>query len=93
MQPKLTGWRKLGFELVLISMDNVDELAAYVTDRKLDVTVLMDSKRQVSPKLYGVTGYPTTVFVDRQGIVRRISVGWSPTALDKFTNAVVDLTK
>ena len=74
-------------------MDNVDELAAYVTDRRLDATVLVDSNRQVSPNLYSVTGYPTTVFVDRQGIVRRISVGWGPTALDKFTNAVIDLTK
>ena len=73
-------------------MDDVKELTAYVNDQKLDTPILLDAKRLVGPKIYGVTGYPTTIFVDKLGIVRRVSVGWGPTALDKFNNLVTELT-
>jgi peroxiredoxin len=93
LQPHLKEWRELGFELVLVTMDDVKELTTYVSDQKLDTPILLDTKRQVSPRLYKVTGYPTTVFVDKQGIVRRVSVGWGPASLDKFNNLVTELTK
>ena len=93
LQPKLKEWRNLGFELVLVSMDTAKELTAYVNDRKLDAPVLLDPKGEVSIKAYKVEGIPQTVFVDKQGIVRKISVGWGSSSLAEFEKIVKDLTK
>ncbi len=93
MQPKLADWRKLGFELVLVSMDSAKDLATYVKDRKLDAPVLLDPKGEVSIKTYKVEGIPQTVFVDKQGVVRKVSVGWGSSSLAEFDRLVKELTK
>lgn len=93
LQPKLKDWRKLGFELVLVSMDSVKELTTYVNAQKLDAPILLDPKGQVSINTYNVSGIPKTVFVDKQGIVRKISVGWGSSSLAEFERLVKELTK
>ena len=93
LQPKLTDWRKLGFELVLVSMDSAKDLTAYVKDRKLDAPILLDPKGEVSIKAYKVEGIPQTVFVDKQGVVQKISVGWGTSSLAEFERLVKELTK
>jgi len=93
LQPKLAEWRNLGFELVLVSLSPVQELTTYVNDLKLDAPVLLDPQFKVVIDAYEVQGTPRTVFVDKQGIVRKISVGWDPSSLAEFEKTVEDLTK
>jgi len=49
-------------------------IAAYVDNNAIQYPVVLDSARDVS-RLYGVSGVPTTFFIDRQGRIVRKHVG------------------
>ena len=63
--------------LVLLGV-NVGESKAQVTTFKLEnnltFTFLLDSQRTVDRE-YAIRGYPTTFFIDRDGIIRAIKIG------------------
>ena len=53
-----------------------------------DLLVASDPTNQMS---YGATGLPTTVLIDRKGIVRYIETGTSKTRLAELHEAIVKL--
>ena len=49
-------------------------VGAFLDKTKLPLNVLLDSRKE-TVKRYGISGYPTTVIIGKDGIVRRVLVG------------------
>ena len=65
-----------GFDIIGISGDrDKDTLAAFVKERKMGWPQVFDGDLGEDSvlKLYGVTAFPTTVLVDRKGVVRAVN--------------------
>ena len=65
-----------GFEIIGISGDrDKDALAAFVKERKMEWPQVFDGDLGDDSvlKLYGVTAFPTTVLLDRKGVVRSLN--------------------
>lgn len=56
--------------------EEVTDVRQFINDNHYSFHVLLDPKGEVGNK-YGVRGIPTMVVVDKQGIVRRTTVGFS----------------
>lgn len=71
-------WSERG--LVLLTIDVGESTATvkdFVAKNKLTLPVLLDTKRSVAQK-YAVTAYPTTFFIDREGMVKQKIIGAFP---------------
>jgi len=55
-------------------MEERADVRAYAEDMGMEFPILLDSQGAVADRYY-VRGIPTTVFIDRDGIVRRIHAG------------------
>jgi thiol-disulfide isomerase/thioredoxin len=105
--PSLKEWKQdfasEGFEILGVTRyyglvngmraDNPSEIAhlkAFRLKEELpyDFVVARDQSIQ---NLYGATGLPTAVLIDRKGIVRYIETGTSPTRLDELRQMIVKL--
>ena len=65
--------------LVVLAIDNtqldvVEDVRAFVREFQMPFPVLLDEEGAAT-KAFGVLGLPTSVFVDRDGIVRGVNVG------------------
>ena len=63
------GYRDQGLVLIGIHCDDPAKGAAKVTSMQIAYPVANDVQEQTQ-KAYGVQGYPTTVVIDRKGIIR-----------------------
>jgi peroxiredoxin len=70
----------------LTESDDRDLIGPYREELGLTFPILLDLKSQVSGDLYRVLGLPTSVFIDRSGIVREIYIGALP--LDELEGKV-----
>ncbi len=57
-----------------LEFDELSSVQAFVKQYKYEFPTLLDAKSDVF-KLYQVPGYPTSFFVDRNGVVRDIVIG------------------
>lgn len=84
MRPFIREWKEAGLELVLISRDDPGTLARLVERNGLqDITVLLDPKGEVM-RVYRVKGLPETLFIDRTGVLRHVSVGYGKGSLEEY---------
>jgi cytochrome c biogenesis protein CcmG/thiol:disulfide interchange protein DsbE len=60
--------------LGLNQAESAETMAAYARDHGLTYPLLIDRDMKVN-NLYGVLNLPTTVFIDRNGIVREVLIG------------------
>ena len=66
-----------GEGLVLLAInigESQDKVASFKQSNNLTFTMLLDSQEAVTLK-YDVTGYPTTFFIDKDGIIRAKKLG------------------
>ncbi|TVS14686.1 MAG: TlpA family protein disulfide reductase [Gammaproteobacteria bacterium] len=71
-------YEALGFTLLGVNVEQDSNLAdRFLADVPVSFPILLDPQEQVS-KLYQVPAMPTTVIIDRQGIVRYIHYGFRP---------------
>lgn len=54
--------------------DDPLEVAKFVSQKQLEFPILLDASGRVA-RLYQVQALPTTFFIDRQGIIRNVTVG------------------
>jgi cytochrome c biogenesis protein CcmG, thiol:disulfide interchange protein DsbE len=57
------------------SEDTLTDIKNYVKDQKLTFPILLDDGGNVSRGEYAMLGRPTSFFIDRKGILRRIQIG------------------
>lgn len=92
LQKALDRFGKAGFEILSLNQGEGREQAQhFMDDHGYTFHVLLDSGTAVASQ-YGVDGIPTTVLIDKKGIVRRITVGYSGDG-DKLQKAVENLLK
>jgi peroxiredoxin len=86
-------YSKLGFTLIGINVEP-DSKAANDWLRQTPVTfpILYDTDSKVS-KLYGVSGMPSTVIVDRKGTVRMIHRGYKAGDEQDYLNSIRTLMR
>ena len=70
---KDTGFTILGINLTF--QDALPEIVAFVEEFKMTFPVLLDETGEVTTQKYRLLGLPMSVFVDRQGAIRRIHIG------------------
>ncbi len=70
----------------LTESDDRDLVGPYREELALTFPILLDLESKVSGELYRVLGLPTSVFIDRSGIVREIYIGAIP--LDELESKV-----
>jgi cytochrome c biogenesis protein CcmG, thiol:disulfide interchange protein DsbE len=64
-----------GLQVLAVDYDEpVDDVAAFGKELGLSFPLLLDPSAEVQ-NLYQVRGYPSSYFVDRQGIIRAIQIG------------------
>ena len=67
-----------GFTILAINLtfqDALQEIAAFVEEFKMTFPVLLDETGEVTTQKYRLLGLPMSVFVDRDGAIRRIQIG------------------
>lgn len=65
-------YERLGHEVEILAVNYLEsrpQVTAFMNELQLDFPVVLDVKGDVNSR-YGVWSYPTSVFVDRQGVVR-----------------------
>jgi cytochrome c biogenesis protein CcmG/thiol:disulfide interchange protein DsbE len=66
-----------GLEIVAVSVDDAvgkRRIRDFADDLGLTFDILHDSSRAID-RIYQLTGYPVTVIVDREGLIRRRHLG------------------
>lgn len=95
MQRLYQKMRGRDFVMLAVSEDqDAAAVAAFAEQMRLSFPILLDSKGDLPPR-YGVTGYPETFVIDRNGDVIQHIIGpenWdSPNALAYFHNLLAGL--
>jgi len=55
--------------------ESAETVKKYVSDGGYDWKFLLDTNGEVFVKMYRGNGYPTSVFIDTEGVIRGIRVG------------------
>jgi peroxiredoxin len=86
-------YSKLGFTMIGVNVEP-DSKAANDWLKQTPVTfpILYDTDSKVS-KLYGVSGMPSTVIVDRKGTVRMIHHGYKPGDEEEYLSSIRSLMR
>jgi peroxiredoxin len=72
------------------AQDNLDEVKAFVAEMKLTFPILLDETGEVSAGTLGMRGLPTSYFIDRTGILRRIQVGaMLPEKIEEYLQDII----
>lgn len=78
-------YKSKGVVLYAVNLEEKpEEVAAFLKENKLDVSVILDSQGEIS-KLYEVEGIPQSVIIDKTGVVRVVHVGIAPNFKDQLT--------
>jgi peroxiredoxin len=80
-------YRDRGFTILGVGLDDEKALIDYRNEMKIPYPILVGNNDIA--KAYGVTGIPKTIFIDRQGKVRKTQVGFAPELESQF-DALVD---
>ncbi len=80
LQELTDKYKDHGLEVVTIDEgEGVDQVRSFVDRRQFSFRVLLDTDGAIG-NIYGARGLPTSVLIDRAGVVRSISVGNVSTA-------------
>jgi len=90
----VTDYADQGLVAIIVSTDTVEQDAIdFLTDNDLTqfVSVWEPGGKYANPidVLYNVTNYPTTFLIDRQGVIRWISIGSPGTLTDEMIEGVL----
>ncbi|GMR10700.1 MAG: hypothetical protein BMS9Abin28_1522 [Anaerolineae bacterium] len=94
LQQAFERYSDQGFVVLAVNLtesDDRDLVAPYRDELGLTFPILLDEESLVSGDLYRVLGIPTSVFIDRRGIVREIYIGAIPLSeLDSKVRSIMD---
>lgn len=69
-------YKALGFSVIGVNVEQETELAkSFISSTPVDFPILFDDSNKAS-KLYDVSAMPTTVIIDRNGVVRHLHKGY-----------------
>ncbi len=79
-----------GFAVVGITTDDAEVAAVYAEKHRMRYPSVIDKDGETS-RAYGISGLPTMVLVDKQGIVRDVFVGFDPMGEARLEAAIKKL--
>lgn len=86
-------YEPLGFTLLGVNVEKErDKADQMLRDMTVSFPILLDSHNEVS-KLYGVVAMPSTVLIDRDGIVRHVHNGYKPGYEQQYQSQIRSLIK
>lgn len=91
MQPYLSEWRAKGIAVFLVSQEE-GPTAEFLKKVGLSLPVLRDTGGEIAAA-YGVVGLPYTVWIDKAGFIRHVSLGWNEQKLREFDALAATLGK
>jgi peroxiredoxin len=68
---------QLADKMVVVAVNNAesrDDVQAFVDELNLNFEILLDPEAEIQ-RLYQVRGYPTTIFIDAEGVIRVQHIG------------------
>ena len=73
------AYKKKGVEVIGVATDRegADKVKPFAKEYKINYTVLLDPKPELSGPKLKVRGIPTLFLVDRKGVVRYVHVGYT----------------
>jgi peroxiredoxin len=81
-------YKDMGFTLIGVNVEpNSRDANAWLMKTPVSYPILYDTKSQVS-QLYHVQAMPTTVIIDRKGIVRFVHNGYLPGDENQYMNSI-----
>ncbi|HUN72341.1 MAG TPA: TlpA disulfide reductase family protein [Steroidobacteraceae bacterium] len=84
-------YKDMGFVLLGVNVEpDAHNANAWLSKTPVSYPILYDPKSQVS-QLYSVQAMPTTVIVDRQGVVRFVHNGYLPGDENQYMNSIRSL--
>lgn len=84
-------WSGEGLVLLTINIgESPSKVEKFLETYNLSLPVLLDTKKNVARK-YNITGYPTTFFIDKDGIIQEKIVGAFPSkgAIEKYLSQII----
>ena len=78
LQEAYEEYRDEGFTVIAVDAkidDGRDAVLAFVDELSLTFPVVKDATGEVETKKYNVVGYPTSVFIDRDGVIQYVHRG------------------
>lgn len=92
LQKLADNFKDHGLEILSVNQgEEADQVRHFIEHKKYSFHVVLDKDQAVAAK-YGVRGIPTLVLIDKNGVVQRISVGYSGNE-SELTDAVGTLVK
>jgi peroxiredoxin len=86
-------YSKLGFTMIGVNVEPDSKAANdWLKQTPVSFPILYDTDSKVS-KLYGVSGMPSTVIVDRKGTVRMIHHGYKPGDEEEYLSSIRSLMR
>jgi peroxiredoxin len=86
-------YNKLGFTMIGVNVEPDSKAANdWLKQTPVSFPILYDTQSKVST-LYGVSGMPSTVIVDRKGNVRMIHHGYKPGDEEEYLNSIRSLMR
>ena len=89
-----TQFSRQGLVVLGVTVDRKSEDAGAAAKKaRIDFPILLDSKGEVFTKKYAVIGLPTTIIVDRKGIITEILLGTQDFQEKEITDRMASLLK
>mgnify|MGYP001106438296 CR=1 FL=1 len=91
LQQVYEEWSGRGLMLLAIDVgESRARVRQFMQDNSLSLPVLLDTRESVAAR-YGITAYPTTFFIDKEGIIREKIIGAFPSkaAIEKYLSKII----
>lgn len=88
MQPKLGELKEQGIDLYVVAIGKEDELKEIFTENEVEATVIYDAGAKIHQQFRALL--PETLYVDREGRVAAVTLGWGPGALEMETLPLIE---
>lgn len=86
-------YTRAGFTVIGINIDqDIDKARAMTNTLGIKFPILFDPDNAVS-KSWGLSAMPTTVIIDRRGVIRRVFLGYQPGYEKTYETDIRDLLK
>ncbi|QRK08517.1 TlpA family protein disulfide reductase [Archangium violaceum] len=81
-----------GLKVYALNVDgDTRGIPAFLEEAKVTLPVLLDANAEVSEKVLRIRGMPTTVLLDRKGVVRYVHEGFAEEFLSKYQAEIEEL--
>jgi peroxiredoxin len=91
VQPELYRWEAKGVKAYVICFEQ-DAVLRFMSRYNMQIPALIDASGTVADA-YGVSAIPQSVWIDKQGKIKKVTVGWRQQHLSEFDKLADSLSR